>query len=272
MTRQSVLGIVLLWGILDVPAQQANRHVLSDYRIDGLQEGVRSGTELSPKNQRAVLTGLFPKYLTATSGCGPEPVQPVLERLDAERSAGLMVPSIEEFAEGSFTAPDRHQTAYFVKVGECFAETRNYFGTYRLATFEGSQLVANVQPLVRYGGALKLQANGLSAAADVNNDGLHELLLESITLGGGVVEVIAWLVSLRDTRLHIIKEFDEVYLNQCSAGMTAPPPVLASVITYGPPQLFVEQYEAECNGTEGLLPALRDFRRQQSGKPRSKHY
>jgi hypothetical protein len=151
MTRESVLGIVLLWGVIDLPAQQANRHVLADYRIDGLQKGVRPGTELSPKNQRAVLTGLFPKYLTTTSGCGPEPAQSVLDHLKAERSAGLMVPSIEEFAEGSFTAPGRHQTAYFIKVGECFAETRNYFGTYRLATFDGSQLVANVQPLVKLG-------------------------------------------------------------------------------------------------------------------------
>jgi len=129
MTRESVLRIVLLWGIMDLPAQQANRHVLCDYRIDGLQKGVRSGTELSPKNQREVLTGLFPKYLSATSGCGPEPAQSVLEHLEAERSAGQMVPSIEEFAEGSFTAPARHQAAYFVKVGECFAATRTYFGT-----------------------------------------------------------------------------------------------------------------------------------------------
>lgn len=129
--RAKLLRILLLGGVSGLPAQQATRRILCDFRIDRNQGPVKDGSELPLKTQRQILSALFPKYLTNEAACNEEnEQQPINDaKLEAQRKAGQMVPSVTEFGDGSFTAPGRRQTAYLIKVGECFAYTRNYWGT-----------------------------------------------------------------------------------------------------------------------------------------------
>jgi hypothetical protein len=263
--RGKLLTIVLLCAATGLPAQQATRRVLHDYRIDGASAPIKGGAELSLKDQQRVLSALFPKYLTSESACdrANEDKPHYGATLETERTGGQIVPSIEEFVDGSFTAAGKRQTAYFVKVGECFAYTRDYWGTYRLAIFEGPRLIADVEPEVPYQGTIPMGSKGLVATADVNNDGIDELLLQSTVFGGGELEVYARLVSLGQGKFHAIREFDDVYDWGCGANRN----VTASRITYTPPTLFVERYEAPCKGAVklGHVPALSDFKRLPQG-------
>jgi hypothetical protein len=268
--RTKLLTILLLGGVFALPAEQAPRRILCDFRIDGIQGPVvKDASKLSLEVKRQVLSAVFPKYLTSQDACNRENEQQPIDtaKLEAERQTGEMVPAIEEFGDGSFTAPGRRQTAYFIKVGECFAYTRTYWGTYRLAIFEGPRLVANIHPQVTFAGTLDTAPNAIATAADVNNDGIDELLLTAIEFGQGEVQGNAWLVSLRGGELHTLREFDGVYDNPCM-GMAEGVRVTASVIAYALTQFFVEQYEAPCKGVaaQGQVPALTDFTRVPPGR------
>jgi hypothetical protein len=247
-----LLAAMVLCGATGLPAQQVAKGVLHDFRIDGKQGRIQYGSEVSLEIQRQVLSSLFPKYLIVVNGCkGAEDQQPITDAsLATKRQRGQMVPVIEEFARGSFTGLGRRQMAYFIKVGECFAETRTYWGTYRLAVFEGPHLIASLEPA----------ANVLEAAADVNGDGIDELLLGAIGSGTGDVMASARLVSLRGGKLHMMKAFDSVYDNPC--GFDGHMSVTASVITYTPAGLLTERYEAPCKASPGgIVPLLKDFTR-----------
>ncbi|MGA7413615.1 MAG: hypothetical protein WBW33_24280, partial [Bryobacteraceae bacterium] len=183
--------------------------------------------------------------------------------LAAARKSGQLVASIAVFANGSFTAPGLRQTAYFTNALVCSAWGPDYSGTYELAIFEGTRLILNVnQKVGMFGG----HADAQVAVADVNNDGIDELLLEAV---GGQPEIQgeASLVSFRGGEPHVMKEFNEVYFNGClGIGFAR---VTASVITYTPKQSFVDQYEAPCTGegAGGNVPALAEFKRVHVGEP-----
>jgi len=252
---------MLLLAATTLAAQQATRRVLQDYRIDGRQGPVKDGSKLALRDEQQVLSALFPRYLTSEDACNRENQYKV--DAETERRNGEIVPSIEEFVGGSFTAPGRQQAAYFVKVGECFDHNSrgSYFGSFRLAIFEGPTLVTSVAPTFVWGG-METKANALVTVADVNNDGIDDLLLQSGGYGQGEVEVSAGLVSLRDGKLQSVREFDDVYDNRCGNGEAGSRRVTASRITYAPSGVLVERYEAPCAASRsGNVPALKDFRR-----------
>lgn len=263
--RAKLLRILLLCGVTALSGQTTPRRILYDFRIDANQApNIQDGSKLAPEVQRQVLSTLFPKYLTAETQCDPaNEGQPIFnpQQLEAERKSGQMVASIEEFADGSFTAAGHRQTAYFIGALECFAWSPANTGTNELAIFEGTRLILKVnQKVGLFGG----HANALVAVADVNNDGIDELLLEAV---GGHPEIQgdASLVSFRGGEPHVMKEFNEVYFNGCLGISFAR--VTASVITYTPKQFFVDQYEAPCigEGVGGNLLALAEFKRVHGG-------
>jgi|SRR5208283_229717 len=256
----TVIALLLLCGVTSLSAEQSSTRILFDFRTDSHPGPVKRGSLIPLKTQREILSTLFPKYLNNEDACKPENAQQPSDNatLQAQRENGQIVPSIDTFLDGSFTAPRTRQTAYFIKVGECFASTSSYWGTYRLAIFEGSRLVANVSPQVGTHG--DWQANGIATAADVNNDGMDELLLVAIAFGMGEVEEKAGLVSLRSGKLETIRGFDSVYDNPCAS--QNPDRVTASVIAYSSTHLFVDEYEAPCHGdaAKGKVPSLADFK------------
>jgi hypothetical protein len=249
--RTKLVAVLLFCGSAGLQAQRETSRVLRDYRVDGAQEPVRQGAMVDAETRQQVLHTLFPKSLNSPNACKPQsdPRPADSAWLDSQRKAGQFAPSIETFAEGAFTAPLRSQTVYFIRVGECSAETRTYWGTYQLALFEGAHLIARMDP----------QASGLAAMADIDNKGIDELLLENVNSGQGEIHIDARLVSLAEGKLGPIKTLERTYDNPC--GRNAEMPVKASVITYAHGELSTRQYEAPCTASSGgMVPPIEAFR------------
>jgi hypothetical protein len=239
--RAKLPAILLVCGVALI-SQREDRRVLYDGRIGGGGQGrVQLGSKLSTESRQQLLSAVFPKRLTSAAGCDSE-------RSRAGDRAEQIDPEVIEFAQGSFTAPGARQAVYLIQVNECLPPSRNYFGTYRLAVFEGARLIANPN----------VAANGIASIADVDGDGIEELLLIGTGFGQGDLEVHAKLVSLKSKRFQVFKDFDLVYENPC--GLDERLPVTASAITYGPAGLAVQHYTAPCSSSHnGDVPALKDF-------------
>ena len=128
--------------------------------------------------------------------------------------------------------------AYPIKVGECSAPARSYFGTYRLAIFENGRLIAaDRSPGGDYTGAV----------TDVDDDNIEEILISGCGFGQGVVECSARLLSAAGGSLRTIRDFPEVYRDGC--GSSRESGIRATVIRYAPgrpPQFLEYEYEAAC--------------------------
>ena len=206
---------------------------------------------LAAETRQQVLNTLFPKALASPSACKPQadPRPADSAWLESQRKAGQFAPSIESFVEGAFTAPRKVQTVYFIRVGECSAEIRTYWGTYQLALFEGAHMIARFDP----------PGSGLAAMADIDNHGIDELLLEDVTSGQGRLQIEARLASLAGGKLHVVKALDQTYENPC--GRDPEMPVKASVITYAHGELSAQRYEAPCTASPGgMIPPIEAFR------------
>lgn len=137
---------------------------------------------MAAEAQRSVLSAVFPHRLESEADCKAD--EPATEAaLEAARKSGQIVPELMSQAAGSFTQSGARQMAYLIKVGECSARGRSYFGTYRLAIFQGGRLIAADQIP---------DGDSIAALADVDGDGIQEIL----TTGCDFRQM--WWIALRD--------------------------------------------------------------------------
>jgi hypothetical protein len=227
----------------------ANDASLRDYRIAYGRSESKTRRDSPARSGSGFIISLS-EFLSSASLCDGQRKQRPIDAawLREQSNAGQIAPAIQEHAQGSFTAPGTHQTIYYIKVGECLPETRNYFGTYRLPVFEGPRLIATAEP----------NADGIVTVADVNGDGIDELLLQSVGYGTGDLGLRAQLVSLMGGKLRTIRDFDEVYDNPCGRGENLA--VEATLITYDRGGLYTRKYTAPWSASRGgNVPALEDF-------------
>jgi hypothetical protein len=201
---------------------------------------------LSDEARRNLLSAVFPHYLDNETECEVYYEQ---KDLEAARNSGQIVPELLARAAGSFTRSGARQMAYLIKVGECMAQTRSYFGTYRLAIFENDRLIAADRS--PYG-------DFLDAVIDVDGDNIEEILISGCGSGTGVVTCSASLLSIAGGTLRTIRDFSRVYWDGCLS-IFPEPGITATVIMYAPgrpPQFFEHPYEAACPA-EGQTPEFR---------------
>ena len=110
----TLLRMLLVCWAASLPVQSATGRVLSDFRIDGAKGRIKSGSELSPKIRRQVLSAVFPTYLTSETACNRENEQTPIDdaELEVERKTGQIVPAIEAFAGAA------DHCARFISCGE----------------------------------------------------------------------------------------------------------------------------------------------------------
>ena len=185
-----------------VAALAAQDRLLFDFRNPPPS---RTAPAAPAENQHRLLSAVFPRYLAKTSDCVSDSLSTDAAELKAAREAGQIVPQLGAAVEGSFTAAGARQTAYLIQVGECGAWTRSYWGTYRLAVFEGERLVA----------AVEARGEAIAAAMDVNGDGIEEILISGCGFGTGTVTCTAAFVSMAKGSMRVIRTFPEVYNDPC---------------------------------------------------------
>lgn len=233
------LNATSLLGQTRVPAPAKQRQTLFDFRIP--RKNV--STRISPAAQRAVLAGIFRKYLTDENKCNTnwEPRKGV-DPLLAARNAGQITPSIVDQASGSFTAPGQTETAYVISVGECNASHAENFGTKRVAIFSGGRLVVDVDADFK---------SSILRKTDLDGDGVDELLLTSGDMNQGTIVEMAALVGFRYGRRQVIEDFGTVTEDSCASeipGSIATAAVISlSAGTPGKfPRFRIDNYQAGC--------------------------
>jgi hypothetical protein len=221
------------------PAPPKQKETLIDFRVDR--------TIAPPKiplgTQRAILSQVFPRYLSDESKCNPQFDEGgSTDRLKAARDAGQIVPSIVGMANGSFTAPGQTQTAYVISVSECNASHAENYGTKRLAIFARQQLVANVDADFR---------STIERTTDLNGDGKDELLMTSGDMAQGNLIETAALLEFQNGRLRVIDDFGTVTDDSCATetpGSSAKASVLSisNAVPGTMPKIRMDNYEASC--------------------------
>jgi len=220
-----------------------DRQLLVDFRNNNDSAPVK----ITPATQRAVLSKLFRRYLTDANQCKADfDMGNAADPLAAARKAGQMVPSIEDMATGSFTAPGQTQTAYVIFVAECNASHADNFGTRRVAIFSGQQLVADVDADFMM---------DIVRKTDLNGDGIDELLMKSSYMGQGTLTEMATLVSFQNGRRNVLQDFGTVVEDSCASGFQGSASKASVLYTpaFAPglmPKLIQENYVASCRNTK----------------------
>ena len=223
----------------------ANQKVLFDYRP--LPTKPEPARMLSAEARRNLLSTVFRRYLRDERECKVEEAS-TEAALESARNNGQIVPEVLSQAGGSFTRSGGRQVAYLIKVGECSAPGRTYFGTYRLVVFENGRLITDGQ---------SPSGDHIDTWADVAGNGMEAILISGCAFGQGVLECSATLVSIAGGSVKAIQEFPSVYVDQCESAPDSS--INASVIRYAPghPLEFSrEEYEAKCPGP-GQTPQFR---------------
>lgn len=220
-----------------------DRELLVDFRNDNDSTPLK----ITATTQRTVLSKVFRKYLTDANQCKADfDMTNGADPLAAARKAGQMVPSIEDMATGSFTAPKQAQTAYVIFVAECNASHADNFGTRRVAIFSGQQLVADIDAEFMM---------DIVRKTDLNGDGIDELLMKSSYMGQGTLTEMGTLVSFQNGRRRVLQEFGTVAEDSCasgSKGSTSKASVLY-VPSFAPgmmPKITQENYVASCRNVK----------------------
>jgi hypothetical protein len=223
----------------------SDQKVLFDFRSP--VEKPDPARTLSAEARRNLLSAVFPRYLEDERKCKVED-PPLAAAREAARNNGQIAPRVVSQAAGSFTRSGARQVAYLIEVGECGAQGRTYFGTYRLVVFENGRLINRAEsPFGDY----------IETTADVFGDGIEEILISGCSFGQGIVACGAGLVSIAGGSLRTIQDFGGVYGHDCdSDGRYG---ISADVIRYAPghpPQFFQKEYKAACAGP-GQKPEFR---------------
>lgn len=217
---------------------QKGRQVLFDFRNDH----VSSPLKITPATQRMVLSKVFRKYLTDGNKCGHPTESSGDDYLAAARRSGQIVPSINDIATGSFTAPGQAQTLYVIAVGECNASHAENFGSKRVAIFSGQQLVADVDIDFH---------SSIMRKTDLDSDGIDELLMVTGDMAQGTLIEMATLFDFRNGRARKIEDFGTVVEDSCGSGFSgsASKASVLSISDVEPgkmPKLKIDNYVASC--------------------------
>jgi hypothetical protein len=221
------------------PAAASAKLVLFDFRTTR----PISTPKITPATERMVLSKLFRRYLTDPAKCDAnfDPGS-ASDPLLAARNAGQATPSITDVATGSFTATGQKQTLYVISVSECNASHAENFGTSRVAIFSGQQLLANLDVNFR---------NSIVKKLDLNGDGIDELLMAGGDTHQGITTEVAALLEFPNGRLHVIRDFGTVSIDECASeerGSTTKAAVIYQTdeLPGIMPKLRVENYVQGC--------------------------
>ena len=229
-----------------------NRTLLVDFR----QDDAKNPGKIPAATQRNVLSKVFRKYLTDANKCNSGFALNETDYLASARKAGQIVPSIMDSTTGSFTAAGQTQTLYVISVSECNASHADNFGTKRVAIFNGTQLVADVDSDFM---------GSIVKKIDLNMDGIDELLMISGDMAQGTLTEMATLVNFQNGRRHVVQDFGTVVEDSCASGMSGSQSK-ASVLYVGNvapgmmPKLAQENYVSSCRN-------VKRWRFLSSGKP-----
>jgi hypothetical protein len=214
-----------------------NKHLLFDFREDfrELPAGTRSA--ISREREQRVLEAVFPGYSRQSGSCKPR-------RRGASDSAA---PRVLDFAEGSFTAVDAAQSAYLISPGACEDDPES-FGANRLAIFSGEA------PAL----ATRSNATRTLSTFDLDQDGLHELLLASVEAHEQGEVVTAHLLKSDKSGFRVAENFGRARYDTCG-GNDPEGSITAAVVSYLPevdrqtgatvarmPRFSAELYRAPC--------------------------
>ena len=225
-----------------VAQQQTGRQTLFDFRKDHVSNPGR----ITAATQRMVLSKVFRKYLNDADKCSRNFDSSGDDYLAAARRAGQIVPSINDIATGSFTAPGQTQTLYVISVSECNASHADNFGTKRVAIFSGQQLVADMDIDFH---------SSIMRKTDLNADGVDELLMVTGDMAQGTVVEMATLFEFRNGRARVLEDFGTVVEDSCAAAMSGSSSK-ASVLSFSNPEpgkmpkLRIDNYVASCRNTK----------------------
>ncbi len=200
----------------------------------------------SSEMRQKLLSAIFPRYLQSEAACRPNATA-TDTGLRVSRETGQIVPQIQAEATGSFTRAGARQQLYLIKVGECGATGRNYFGTYRAAVFEDGRLVVSAAS----------PGDSIPVVRDIDGDGIDQLLIAGCGSGTGEVHCAAVLVSMSGGSLRTVRKFESVYSDPC--GYSLDLSITAVAIRYSPgrpPRFFEDRYEAACPAS-GQPPQFR---------------
>lgn len=151
-------------------------------------------------------------------------------------------------ASGHFTSTDQTQTAYILLRRAAMQPRGHEIAKPMLAVFDpdGRILTQFVVDFWR-----------IAAVADVDGDGVDELLLASDVLHMGLFATSIELVSVRDGDVKVLQSFPEVFMDTCEQSVSKRF-VEANVFMRGRSGLVAETYRADCDGD----PATRASRFQ----------
>ncbi len=151
-------------------------------------------------------------------------------------------------ASGHFTSTEQTQTAYILLRREAMQPRGYEIAKPMLAVFDqdGRIITQFVVDFWR-----------IAAVADVDGDGVDELLLASDVLHMGLFATSIELVSVRDGDVKVLQSFPEVFMDTCEQSVSKRF-VEANVFSRGPSGLVAEPYRADCDGD----PATRASRFQ----------
>jgi hypothetical protein len=233
-----VIFVLICSGLMAQAPAVPPKQVLFDFRNDRPVGPPKiTGTE------RTVLAKVFRKYLTDESQCSSQSDPGGSDDpLKAARNAGQIVPSIVDVTTGSFTAPERSETAYVISVSECNASHADNFGTKRVAIFSGQQMIVNVDVSFR---------SGIVRKTDLNGDGMDELLMTTGDTNQGITIETAALLDFRNGRLRVIEDLGTISEDSCASEQPGSS-IKASVVLIGAaapgdmPKLRIDNYKASC--------------------------
>ncbi len=151
-------------------------------------------------------------------------------------------------ANGHFTSPERIQTAYILLRRAAMQPGGTRFAKPMLAVFHQDGRI-QTQFVVDH--------ERIAAVADINGDGVDEILLAADVVHMGLFATSIQAVSLRDNDLKVLDTYHEAYLDSCEQSLSARS-VRATVFVRGPSGLAARHYHADCDGD----PATRAARFQ----------
>jgi hypothetical protein len=226
--------LVLIAIILLASNTFAQKRVLVDFRA----ERAVTPAKIPAATQKNVLSKVFRRYLTNADKCDSKfEVGAGGDFLEAARKAGEIVPSITDMIQGSLTASGQTQTAYIFSVSECFASHADNFGTSRIAIFDGTNLVADLDLDFR---------NNLLRKTDLDGDGFDELLMSSGYMNQGILVESAALLSFKDGKMTVIEDFGQVSENSCASGLPGSEKTAGTAPTGKLPKLQMDNYKSTC--------------------------
>lgn len=177
-----------------------------------------------------------------------------------ECADGLVVYTVRAKATGAFTVKGAAETAYVVEGQRCDEGAGGIFDATHLLVFRGDAVVARAKGpnmVLQAESAEDFHGTSIRAVADVDGDGISEILAGSSGFGQGIVEEMARLYSVKDGRVRRLRSLESAYEDTCGSGLENKR-VAARVYHYGADgALSFETWVAECH--EGRDPRPGDF-------------